>query len=68
MSLPTVTFEINHALEAAMKESKAVEQLNVAFVPRSGLINGRPEERRPTATIRIGKAEIGLQRLAERKA
>jgi tyrosinase len=62
-SPPSVTFKITRAVEAAMKGSKALDQLNVVFVPRGGEIDGRPEERRPTTTIRIGRAEIGLEQL-----
>lgn len=57
------TFKITRAVEAVLKETKAPKTLSVLLVPRGALIDGRPEERKPTATIRIGRAEIGLEQL-----
>jgi len=61
--LPVFTFKISRALEAAIKVAGSLKDLEVIMVPRGALLNGRPDERRPTATIRIGRAEIGLQSL-----
>ena len=59
----TFTFKITHAVEAAMKGNKSLKQLDIAFVPRGGVAKGRFEERKPTATIHISRAEIGLESL-----
>jgi hypothetical protein len=60
--LPSFTFKISVALEATTKAAGSLKNLDVILVPRGALLKGRPDERRPTATIRIGRAEIGLER------
>jgi hypothetical protein len=57
------TFKITGAVEAVLKHTKAPKTLRILLVPRGALIDGRPEERKPTATIHIGRAEIGLERV-----
>lgn len=57
------TFKVTRAVGAVMKETKAPKTLSILMVPRGALIDGRPDERKPTATIHIGRAEIGLERL-----
>jgi len=61
--LLSFTYKITGALQAATKAAGSLKDLDVAFVPRGALLKGRPDERHPTATIKIGRAEIGLQRL-----